>query len=958
MVSQVRAQSEVIGIVLLTAVVVILVTVTGAVVLSDRVNEGETRAVIEIEPETTLDGTTLTLAHSGGEAVESDEVRVIVSGGVDGEFFLNAESGPDEELFEAGDSWEFDELDPVEGEILDVIVQYESEETLLEESAHEVSIPDADIEITALNESVTAGDDVEGTYELANTGEGTIKPTTELLINESQETEKIQQLSEDETLTDAIEYNTSEDDKPAIEVGVRINETGVIDTETVTVEEPDDAEFAVALLEEESTLSVNESENITAEANVTNTGEQEDEQELVAEVNGEEQQNTSVDLSGGESSNETLEFEGEAEFDNETLELETDDDADNATLEVDERANLSVEIDESESLLLASEGGDEEQIELVADVTNEGDLQGTQNITATLDDELVDENETTVDAGEAEAVDLRFNVSEDDDGETVTVASENETAETEIEVFGEDVTLLREDQELEEDIDGEQCEAGVVVGEGVTVEGVDDVMIECEETVTFRNDSVIENTEDIEITSEEGDVEFGSDVSVAADEDVQIESSDGSIETGSNGEFISDEDEIEFTADEEVSIGEETTIDATDDVVVEGSSDGSNVRIEIEDQTEIGSDEEALEITADEDVTFGNETKLDSNEEIKIEASDGSFTTGANGEFVSEEDEIEFTADEKMSIGEETTVNATDDVVIEGSSDGSNVRIEIADQAEIESDEDIQIEAEVSLTVGEKIELAAFGAVTLNNDDGSVTVDDGVELVSDGDEDALEITAEDDITFGNNTKVDSDDNVDIEASDGSFTTGANGEFVSEEDEIEFTADEQVSIGEETTINATDDVVIEGSSDGSNVRIEIADQTEIESDKEALEITADEDIVFGNETRLDSDEEIDIEASEGSLTTGSNGKLLAGDDVTVTGDETVTVDQNTTVTAGENVEIESEDGNLTVKNETTITADDGDGDVDLTAEDQLIIEEDVTIEADEENLDADEIDDRR
>jgi hypothetical protein len=74
-----RAQSETVGVILLTAVIVVTVGAAGSVVLADVGDEGTTRADLSID--IADDG--VSVAHNGGESVPLDSFRVVVRHGND-----------------------------------------------------------------------------------------------------------------------------------------------------------------------------------------------------------------------------------------------------------------------------------------------------------------------------------------------------------------------------------------------------------------------------------------------------------------------------------------------------------------------------------------------------------------------------------------------------------------------------------------------------------------------------------------------------------------------------------------------------------------------------------------------------------------------------------------------------------------------------------------------------------
>ncbi len=132
-----RSQSEVVGVVLLTAVVVVVVAVIGAVVLSQGIERGETRIDVNVSLEPTENGTNVTIQHRGGATVDAADVRVILDGNEREEFRLNDVEDPPAERFSAPSTWRHTVEKEFTG-VVEVLVIYEPEGTVLDESVHEL----------------------------------------------------------------------------------------------------------------------------------------------------------------------------------------------------------------------------------------------------------------------------------------------------------------------------------------------------------------------------------------------------------------------------------------------------------------------------------------------------------------------------------------------------------------------------------------------------------------------------------------------------------------------------------------------------------------------------------------------------------------------------------------------------------------------------------------------------
>lgn len=130
-----RAQSETVGVLLLVAVVVILVLGAGAVVFSNW--QSTTASGPQVNVQSTLTNSSLTLEHMGGDTLSSEDVLVVVR--TDGEEqtlteFAN-ESNSDQ--FGPGTRWQYEGFGPFEGETT-LRVFDESTNTLLYERTYDL----------------------------------------------------------------------------------------------------------------------------------------------------------------------------------------------------------------------------------------------------------------------------------------------------------------------------------------------------------------------------------------------------------------------------------------------------------------------------------------------------------------------------------------------------------------------------------------------------------------------------------------------------------------------------------------------------------------------------------------------------------------------------------------------------------------------------------------------------
>ena len=126
-----RAQSETVGVLLLVAVVVILVVGAGAVVVSNW--QATTASGSQVNIQSSLTNSSLTLEHMGGDTLSSEDVLVVVRTGGDDHTLTN-ESNSDE--FGPGTRWKYDEFE-FEGEATLRIFD-ESTGTLLYERTYDL----------------------------------------------------------------------------------------------------------------------------------------------------------------------------------------------------------------------------------------------------------------------------------------------------------------------------------------------------------------------------------------------------------------------------------------------------------------------------------------------------------------------------------------------------------------------------------------------------------------------------------------------------------------------------------------------------------------------------------------------------------------------------------------------------------------------------------------------------
>ncbi|MCU4927059.1 plastocyanin/azurin family copper-binding protein [Halobacteria archaeon AArc-dxtr1] len=170
--------------------------------------------------------------------------------------------------------------------------------------------------------------------------------------------------------------------------------------------EPEPAIFEVSELDPDS-LTITEGDEIDVSATITNTGEQDGEQDIELRVDDDTLavEDVSLDADG----EETVSFEGvateEFEADGYTYGVHSDDDEETGTLTVQEAADPDdayFEVSDLDPEAVTVDPGDE--IDVSATVTNTGEQDGTQDIELRIDGDAVDSQELTLEPEASESV--------------------------------------------------------------------------------------------------------------------------------------------------------------------------------------------------------------------------------------------------------------------------------------------------------------------------------------------------------------------------------------------------------------------------------------------------------------------------------------------------------------------------------------------------------------------------
>ncbi|PSP37053.1 hypothetical protein BRC66_06780, partial [Halobacteriales archaeon QH_2_66_30] len=275
------------------------------------------------------------------------------------------------------------------------------------------------VEIEEANTPVTGGGTLAVTATVENVGEVADTQPIELAID-GDRVDTVQ-LSldggENETVTlrwqtaaGDVGYHTarvaSDDDSDAVDVRVR-------ETSSAT-------SFAVEI--DGTNAPVVAGEEVSVTATVRNTASVQARGSVELRVGDEEIESREIRLVGGQSRTLTFSWQTDlGDVGDHEVEVVTESDADGTTVLVLRPAEFAVDIEETNSPVVAGE-----TLDVTATITNVGDATDTQTIRLAAADGRQDGTELTLEGGESETVTLGWETTEDDIGEhTVEVASDD-----------------------------------------------------------------------------------------------------------------------------------------------------------------------------------------------------------------------------------------------------------------------------------------------------------------------------------------------------------------------------------------------------------------------------------------------------------------------------------------------------------------------------------------------------
>ena len=313
----------------------------------------------------------------------------------------------------------------------------------------------------------------------------------------------------DVTFPDGHEYDVTVLAVPAQQNCHVNNGSGVIDGANVVdldvqcseASSNDPAHFSVSIDAGQSTLNVQDGDLVTIVATIENTGDRSDVQDVTLRVDGElADTHSNVDLSGGQSETVTLEWQSEpGEFGTYNAVVASGDASDSATINVGPESGspyFRLLVNEDVSDLDVIEG---EAVRVRTTVHNIGDVQGEQDVTLSMDGQVVATRTVDLVAGNTDSFFLEWFTGDGDAGSyTAQVATADDSVTMDV-----NVEIPPDPPFFEVAIDTDTSVVAVEVEETLFI----DVFVENTGEVTDTQDLVLTIGDDIELV--ESDLTLG-----------------------------------------------------------------------------------------------------------------------------------------------------------------------------------------------------------------------------------------------------------------------------------------------------------------------------------------------------------------------------------------------------------------------------------------------------------------
>jgi hypothetical protein len=435
-VSSERSQSETVGVLLITGIVIILVGTLGVAMTSNVMSQMEGDPQIDLGGDATKEN--VTLEHVGGARLETSELEVVLQGDSTERYDLTSftqRRGDDPTWFESGDRYQRGHN--LSGDSVEVLLVHRPSNSVVSQTVLELrpTGPFFEVDITDTNSPVEQDEMLEVDVTVENTGIDTGTQDLEFTFDGTPEATESITLSEGQTTSRTFTYDTSGDDPDTYTVGGSTDNR--TDEETVTV------------IEKQANITITAVEGLPDET----TDHEYNPNVTVTESAGIQTDGLAVELILEERDNETAVFqetkiatENFSEINSESLTVgflpgQLDENsydyyvtasADNAVTDgasggfvVGEPAFFNVTIDGTNSPINT---GDILRVD--ATISNTGGITETQTIELTIDGTPTDSQSVTLGAGENETITLEWPTDNKDKGDHTASVSSNDDSDS------------------------------------------------------------------------------------------------------------------------------------------------------------------------------------------------------------------------------------------------------------------------------------------------------------------------------------------------------------------------------------------------------------------------------------------------------------------------------------------------------------------------------------------------
>ncbi|MEF8874493.1 MAG: CARDB domain-containing protein, partial [Candidatus Thermoplasmatota archaeon] len=360
----------------------------------------------------------------------AQDIELMVEGGVEDSEFVTL-SGNDEHRGEF--TWQTEETGEYE-----VVVASEDDDEGVNVSVKEEGI--FGVEIVQHDDKVTKGEQVVVEYKVVNTGDERETQDIELKVEGEVKDDRALRLESGEE--EMGEFRWQPEDTGEYNVVISSED----DDDEVTVTVVGDSIFSIEIIEYPGEVS--EGDEVVVEYEVTNTGEEENTQEISLMVDGDLKDSEEITLAGGRSYDSELTWETEAGDTGEReVVVASEDDDDGVTVTVAGGTYFEVEINSIEN---GSQFDAGDEVIVGFTVTNTGELEGTETIEFRVDDEVKDSvNNVTLSPGENEEREFIWQCEGGD--HVLSVVSQNDEATVDVEVLDDaifEVNIVEYDEEV------------------------------------------------------------------------------------------------------------------------------------------------------------------------------------------------------------------------------------------------------------------------------------------------------------------------------------------------------------------------------------------------------------------------------------------------------------------------------------------------------------------------------